>query len=407
MKNIFDAPEFDFLKGKVNSTPEGAKVAEMEYKRTKLSIDLLEAVIKNDYDNFTCCQKGENKLTKEGFEEIRQFTLKTVKTKDDYYALQTYLLINDLGKVCSFVEKIEKEYNFTSIDHDEILYEGLKRNPNLSPTFVGLNKEYQNYLLTGLKTKFNMGQYVQSENLASDLLPLKNLDEKSKNFYMLHILYDVAGATGHINQNGSMIVNQSYWNNFKCACNTIDNYIDKKSTAQQSYDNYIEKRSQMLGLKLNSKQDYAVTKLCNLMRISNKQDAKHILEVFNNQQPKVKNILVEEMTKNGIDENGILLYYAPASLSNAMKYFNSNGSNDAIKDTLDNVLPLFASIYKQTRNIKNATNNNNNSSVFLSSVAEICKEPLTLKNYNFKLEQKGNDFNLTCNKKQEIKSLTL
>ena len=193
MKDIFKAPEFEYLKGKVNATPEGAKVAEMEYKRTKLSIDLLNAVVCNDYEFFTSCQKGSNKLTPKGFEEIRNFTLNSIKTKDDYYALQTYLLINDLGKVCSFVEKIEKEYNFSSIDHDEILYEGLKNNPKLSPTFSSLSKEYQDYLLIGLKTKFNMGQYVQSENLASDLIPLKNLDETSKNFYMLHILYNVAG----------------------------------------------------------------------------------------------------------------------------------------------------------------------------------------------------------------------
>lgn len=404
MKDIFKAPEFDYLKGKVNATPEGAKVAEMEYKRTKLSIDLLNAVVSNDYDAFTCCQKGDNKLTRQGFEEIREFTLNTIKTKDDYYALQTYLLINDLGKVCSFVEKIEKDYNFSSIDHDEILYEGLKRNPKLSPTFTSLDKKYQDYLLIGLKTKFNMGQYVQSENLSSDLIPLKNLDETSKNYYMLHILYDVAGATGHINPNGSLIVNQSYWDNFKCACNTIDNFIEGKSSPVESYDSYLEKRAEMLDLKFKSKQDYAVVKLCNLMRISNKDEAKHIMEIFNNQPPKVKNVLVDEMAKNGIDEKGILLYYAPATLSNTLKYFQNNKSNDPLKESLDIALPLLSSIYKQTRNIKNITNNNENCSVFLSSVAEACKDPLSLKNYNFKLESKGNDFNIACQLKEEEKT---
>ncbi|MBQ7307371.1 MAG: hypothetical protein IJW82_02480 [Clostridia bacterium] len=404
MKNIFNAPEFEYLKGKVNATPEGQKVAEMEYKRTKLSIDLLNAVVCNDYDSFTCCQKGSNKLTREGFNEIRNFTLNTIKTKDDYYALQTYLLINDLGKVCSFVEKIEKDYHFTSIDHDEILYEGLKRNPSLSPTFESLDKKYQDYLLIGLKTKFNMGQYVQSENLASDLEPLKNLDETSKNYYMLHILYDVAGATGHVNPNGSLIVNQSYWENFKSANKTIDDFINGKTTSTQCYDNYIKERSEMLDLKINSKQDYAVTKLCNLMRVSNKEEAKHIKEIFNSQPQKIKNILINEMTRNGVTEKGILLYYAPATLSNALKYFQNNNSQDPTRDALNIVLPLFASIYKETRNIKNSTNSNSNSSVFLSSVAEACKDPLSLKNYNFKLEQKGNDFNLNCIKKTDEKT---
>ena len=64
MYAIMNAPELEWLKGNVNGTPEGESVSEMEFKRTKLSLDLLKWVLEGDYEHFTECQSDDVKLTK-------------------------------------------------------------------------------------------------------------------------------------------------------------------------------------------------------------------------------------------------------------------------------------------------------------------------------------------------------
>ena len=169
-----------------------------------------------------------------------------MKTNADEYAMQAYLVINDLGKIVSFVEQIERELKLQSVDkaayrilsYDKILYEGLKKRPVLSPTFLALSAEYQQIILEGLKTKFNMGQFIQSENLPANLLPIQGIDPKSLNFYMLHVFYDIAGAAGHNVSNGSIIITENYWKNFKLANNAINSLIRKNETALNAYNTY-------------------------------------------------------------------------------------------------------------------------------------------------------------------------
>lgn len=57
-------------------------------------------------------------------------------TDDDKNAMRAFLVINDLGKVNDFVQKIANNLGFESVDHDKILFEGLKTQPELSPTFL-------------------------------------------------------------------------------------------------------------------------------------------------------------------------------------------------------------------------------------------------------------------------------
>ena len=174
------------------------------------------------------------------------YTRGTLKTNADEYAMQAYLVINDLGKIVSFVEQIERELKLQSVDHDEILYEGLKKRPVLSPTFLALSAEYQQIILEGLKTKFNMGQFIQSENLPANLLPLQGIDPKSLNFYMLHVFYDIAGAAGHNVSNGSIIITENYWKNFKLANNAINSLTRKNETALNVYNTYLIDRKSVV-----------------------------------------------------------------------------------------------------------------------------------------------------------------
>lgn len=98
MNTIMNAPELEWLKGNVNGTPDGKHIAEMEFKRTKLSLDLLKWVFEGNYEKFTECQADSIKLSRESFREIQQYTCSTLKTDADKYAMEALLLQRIIGR---------------------------------------------------------------------------------------------------------------------------------------------------------------------------------------------------------------------------------------------------------------------------------------------------------------------
>ena len=255
MNTIMNAPELEWLKGNVNGTPEGESASEMEFKRTKLSLDLLKMVLERNYEDFTACQKDDVKLSRESFAELQQYTRSTLKNNADIYAMQAYLIINDLGKIVSFVKQVEAKLHLQSVDHDELLYEGLKQ----------------------------MKTYLK--------LPVQ-----------------------------------------------------------------------------------------------------------------VKEMLTKELTKDGINNKGILLYYVPATLSNAINYFKKNGDINAISNAMNVLLPIFANIYGLTKaKICNYKSAHGLCTSFIADVAEKAKKPLEMFNYKVAFENVNNDFYVRCEPIEQIK----
>lgn len=403
MNTIMNAPELEWLKGNVNGTPDGKSVAEMEFKRTKLSLDLLQWVFDGNYEKFTECQLGNSKLSRESFYEIQQYTCSTLKTDADKYAMEAYLIINDLGKIVSFVEQIENKLHIQSVDHDELLYEGLKRMPELSPTFISLSAYYKEIILTGLSTKFNMGQFIQSENLPASLLALQGIDITSLNYYMLHVFYDIAGAAGHSKNNGSIIVTEDYWKSFKAANNAICDMISGSLNAQDAYNQYLSKRAEMANLQFVSNEDVAIVKICNLIRVYSPSEAKQVKQSYCNLPTQVREMLTKELVKDGIADTGILLYYAPATLSNAVNYFRSAGDVDAINKAISIVLPILANIYGLAKaKINKANKGLKVCTVFIADVAQKAKQPLELPNYKMHFTDVNDDYEVTCEVLEKI-----
>lgn len=391
------APELKLLEGNVKGTPEGEKTAGMEAKRTRLSMNLLKWVLAGKYAEFTACQNDAVKLRPESFAEIQQYTRKMIKTDDDIHAMMAYLVINDLGKVVPFIDKIEEELNLQSVDHDELLYEGLRQKPELSETFSSLAPKYQNLILDGLKTKFNMGQMVQSENLPVHLVPLTNVDYDSFYFYMIHVLFDIGGAAGHVRDDGSIIITEAYWKNFKAASDEIFSMIAGKATHVDAYNNYHIFRAKMLGLEFS---DITVVKLCNMLRVNSEAEAKMVKEAYDLQPIQIRELLNKEFSKTGLSDAGILLYYSPATLSNAVKYFKDNSAENAIKSALDIILPVFATILAQTTAQMSKDGNAENCIAFIADVAEKAKKPLELQDYSFELTKVNSDYRVNCKKKR-------
>ena len=393
---ISEAPELNWLKTNSlsNATPEGEATSGKEYKRTRCSLELFDHVLFGNYDAFSACQPENVRITLESFNQIKTYVNSVLKTPDDEYAMRAFLVINDLGKVDDFVEKIAEKIGVLSVDHDKILYEGLKAYPELSPTFFSLSKKYQNIILRGLSTTFNMGQYVQCECLPANLVPLMNIDYETLNYYMIHVLFDISGAAGHVNGNGSLVCNELYWKKFSYALETILCMVKGQLDPEEAYAMYIESTMEIYKVC-----NPVVAKLCNMMRLSNSKEAEQLELAFNNLDDFTQNVLISELMKTGVNDTATLLYYAPATFQNALNYFKKNDSNNAIVKSFNLVSPVMAKIYKSIRSKINS--NSGVTTVLISDVAKVAIEPYNLQIEDWFIERVGDDFKV-ISKKEKI-----
>lgn len=407
-KNMKKYPELLWLTGDVNATPEGINTKDdkyREYNRTMLSIELLRYVILEDYERFTEYQKPK-RLSKEKFKEICEYTKSIVKTKDDLEAIITYLIINDLGKIKNVVNDIKSKIGLQTVDHDDILFQGLKNVPGISPSFDELDRNYKQLILNGLNTNFNMGQFIRSENLPQNLIPLVNLDEESFDFYMLHVLYDIGGATGHITRKGTIIIDDDFWNKFKISEKYLKEMNEEKDVLP-AYNAYLNDRKSVLQLQGEGDEITSTVKICNMLGTSDPHNAQMILESLENQEKNIKENLLKELTATGINsDNAILLYYAPATFLNAINYLKNEKSGNPISEGLNIVLPTLSRIYSQTRlNINKKDNIPDITTVMISDVAKKAGEnPYELLKSDFEIQSVGDDFEVIVVPEKQIKN---
>lgn len=399
IKQLCETPELLWLKGgSINATPEGIDTELKEYKRTMCSIRLLDYVLKNDYKAFSVAQQMEARITEDSFAEIRKFVTSVLRTSDDIEAMKKYLIINDLGKVEDFVQKVKDIVGFESVNHDEILYEGLNSHPELSPTFVSLTQKYRRLILEGLKSNFNMGQFVRSECLPVDLSTLLCMNQRILDFYMVHVLFDIAGAAGHINEHSSIVFTELYWKRFSWAHSAICDMVKYQQVPSTAYRNYLKKTMEYFKLisSIERKVDFCIARLYNLIGVCTIEEAKEVTKAFWNLSKLVRDTLCQELTKKGeyCRDLGILMYYLPAMLQNALNYYKKIDSRNAISMMISKVLPMVSDIFNCIR-LHGNLHETGKIVAFIADIAKEANNPEELVEKPLYFVKVGNDFEVT------------
>jgi hypothetical protein len=402
-------PELLMLTGSANATPEAtfaesaelsigqtlfphlAKTDLIEFDRTVLGLLALHWVLSGAYGAFTACQKGDDKLEYAQFKALRDFTLRVLCSPERIEALEVYLVINDLGKVKSLVEMMEQKVGMVSVDHDLILAEALRRFPEVSPSFSSLSNEYQQSIISGIASGFNLGQFVQAENVTASLAGLNQVDRKSFDFFAVHSLFDTAGAAGHAVQNGSAVFSNSTVGNYMLAVKIIQETVYEPSCPKYAaYDRYLYLKAVNLALlnERESQEDmiWAVARLCCQTRISQPEKAKQLLEVFEKLPRNTQAILVKELNKKGTDDGwAILIYYAPALLLNLKRTLLPPEENKIYF-----ALCLLARLYQHARILIRRRAGNGIFTVMASEIAKVAAEnPMILESMDFRLVSIG------------------
>ena len=345
-------PELSWLTGSVNATPEGnntnksSSISEtlfgekhIEFDRTIVGIECLKSVLNDNYEAFTKCQKDAVKLSKEEFKNLRDFTTGVLQTAQDVDAMIAYTVINDLGKIKSFTKHVEEITGIKTNDHDEALLIGLKTMPEEIPSYNRLSTTYKNDVLNALNTGFNLAQFVQCECLEGNLRGLKDMNPKARDLYLVHVFYDVAGAAGHVNPNGSLVMTSPVYTGYMQGIEAIS---DVSNTSEfDVYNDFLAKKADTLSMKLDTKEDKALLKLAVMSRASSQNDVSNITNAFSNLTKEEQDNLTTGLNSNGINDCGILLYYSPAFLQNSM---NSNPENK--QAMLEKAFKVMSYIYK-------------------------------------------------------------
>ena len=187
--------------------------------------------------------------------------------------------------------------------------------------------------------------------------------------------------------------------------NATPEEMKSKEDILSAYQGYLNERGNVLQLQGDRSDVISTIKLCNMLRTSDPKKAQIVLQTLQNQEPNVRAILEQELTATGLDDDkAILLYYAPATMTNAITYFKNNNSANPIVDGLNIVLPTFARIYSQTRgNLAKKNDAPNVTTVMISEIAKKAGEnPNELSKSNIELQSVGNDFETSISQVHQI-----
>lgn len=363
-------PESGYLAGKAESSPEGTPVLRqdalayqvfgvktgvdataIEADRTFLGLLTLKWVLTDQYNKFTSLQPPSigMRLRRSSFHKLRDYTLRIINSDADLEFCLYSLTCNDLGKTLFLVEQHQNIIGQPAENHDLLLYRLTQKMPELFPAFQSrLTDVQQHSYLAGLGADLNLGQFVQGENLPVNLAGMQALDAKSRELRLVCELFDFAGVTGHLNAEGSMVMHEDNYLAFSTA---IAELI--ALPLPQAYQRYIHRRGTLAGIDMIAENGYALGRLTTLSRSFTPEQGTALQAVWHGLSPEQKTVLSDELNETGDKgRKGILLYYAPALIANAIA---ATGDYTA---GLNYALPILAQVYQTTRTDMPAQNGN-------------------------------------------------
>jgi hypothetical protein len=326
-----------------------------EFDRTACGLIAMEWVRSGDYEAFTACQQDNpDRLTRESFDAMRAYTERILPNDQAVEAVRVSLVINDLGKVDSMQRQAEEATGVRQADHDQVLLTALQEFPEVSPSFQSLSSHYQEVVLEGLQAQFSLGQFMQGENVPASLEGVRDVSQEALDIYNLHLLFDIAGAAGHVRQDGSATLTESAWRNFASATTALERVGERPLS--ETYDDYLTKKAGQLGIgDIADPAKRAAARLGCMLRASTPEQGAAIADVFAALPEETRGILEHELSRTGVDDQATLIYYAPAIMINLERAFAAEAAQGRMAEHEVSARAIFtgcttlAYLYTQAR----------------------------------------------------------
>ena len=208
----------------------------------------------------------------------------------------------------------------------------------------------------------------------------------------MHALYDIAGAAGQSVQNGSAVMNEPTYENFRLAIASLER-LEESQTPDEAYDTFLAQKAEKLGLDISVPADRAITRICCMLRTSTVDQAQEITQVFVELPQNTRAILENDLNTKGTDDGiATLIYYAPAFLANLQNKFSESGEVNASKKALALGLETFARVFQEARIANKEKEGNGVYTVMASPLAKVAAEnPAKLLEQDIRLKTVGDD----------------
>ncbi|TGJ81883.1 hypothetical protein E0Z10_g6902 [Xylaria hypoxylon] len=327
-----------------------------EVNRTLVGLIALRWIYNDQYDTFRGAQPDAVALTRESFNWMRHLFKAGLQSDDDFTALLTSIVINDLGKDPQLASdyRAKTGEDISAQNHDRIVLKAAEA--GLVPSLNRLPREHKDDILRSMKlgAELNFGQLAQAENVPVCLTSLFELRGHPRVFELCFMeqLLDIAGASGHEDWTCANHLIQplleSYRNVYDAAQATISGGMEPRD----AYNLILVRRSQLLRdqgfrqLEIVNPNDRALTRLLCMGRATDLSTAQLYDSVWGDLEPEIKDSLVADLNVDGsVDRPAVQATYAPALLTKGVDA-SGPGSSDEKRRRLQSLLRYLARVLK-------------------------------------------------------------
>lgn len=305
----------------VDLIPEFKSEDTREFDRATLGLKaFFEIITQTNLEKWT--------IKNEIIENITNWITPQIKSEKDLDAWSYAILFNDLGKLHISNEEHNKIYGTPCADHDINMVDILKANPEFYPNFLNLDSKYQQSLILGLGSGFNLGKAVQLECPNSAWNPFLKLNEFDQKFHLGHCLFDFIGVSGAGNprEYAGFVMNNE----------TMSAFID--TIQYRNHHTYGMSRLSQVEIPENIDNAFSISRLISMARIFTVEKKDKLLNAIALLDENTKEYLLSELDKPGTKQDpAIELQYIPAILTQVI----NNENEEVVAKTLVGMTQLF------------------------------------------------------------------
>ncbi|PWY86804.1 hypothetical protein BO70DRAFT_369855 [Aspergillus heteromorphus CBS 117.55] len=329
-----------------------------EVNRTLLNILALKWLLADDYAAFTAYQPDPVKLSKATFEKFRHITRSVLDHPDKILALIISLILGDQGKNPVLVDQVTSQEGLRGdeeVNHDEILQKAIAEG-GFSESLGLLPPPLKDDVILGVKlgAELNIPQLTQGENVPGSLKGLLMLSGHKQAFDLkyLEIMFDVAGAGGHIDARGATRMIEPVCQSLLLAHPILERVTAGQLSLRDAYDEVLRNRGCILSkkgfkeLSTAVPADRAFLRLCAMGRVADLPLAQLFDEAFNSLPDETRDALVNGLNVDGLDDGqAVILYYMPALFAELLRV-TKDLSKPGRLEALVYLLSFMARTYK-------------------------------------------------------------
>ncbi|KAK5625219.1 hypothetical protein RRF57_000935 [Xylaria bambusicola] len=327
-----------------------------EVNRTLVGLLSLRWLYNNNYDTFRGAQPEAVALTRESFNWIRDIFKTGLKTDDDFIALLTSIVVNDLGKdpqlASDYCAKTGED--ISAQNHDHILFKAVEA--GLVPSFNRLSKGEKADILRSMKlgAELNFGQLAQAENVPVSLTALLELRERPRIFELgfMEQLLDIAGAGGHEDWTCAKVMIQPVLDAYRNVFEASQGVIAGDIGLRDAYDLILVRWGHKLKergfreLKITNNHDRALMRLLCMGRVTSLETAQLYDSALEDLDVVTKTSLIASLNVDGsAGQPAVIATYVPALFTNGVGA-DGAGSSDEKRRRVQSLMRYLSRVLK-------------------------------------------------------------